>query len=367
METLGLNSLQQAFEGRRVFVTGHSGFKGSWLSQWLVMLGAQVKGYSLAPETTPSHLELLGLEIDSEYADIRDRDRLRKSVLAFKPDIILHLAAQALVKRSYEAPGETFDTNVMGLVNLLDAALACSSAGAVLNVTSDKCYENRGIPDGYREDDPMGGHDPYSASKGCAELVSASYRRSFFAPAGKLLATARAGNVVGGGDWAQDRLVPDVIRAVANRQPVRIRRPQATRPWQHVLEPLHGYLLLAAKLLAGDAASAEGWNFGTTRMAGCSVREVLEVMHAQWPGFSIEYATEDASFHEADILQLNGDKAAARLGWVPALDIAETFALTMQWYRAWLDAGEILTTRQIEAYMKRVANDAQTAAEGKSC
>lgn len=350
LESLGVNSFRESFEGRRVFVTGHTGFKGSWLCQWLLMLGAEVRGYALAPDKPLNHFTLLDLPMDSELGDIRDVRQLARSIGSFQPEFIFHLAAQPLVKRSYNNPAETYSTNVMGLVNVLDTALTTESVQGVLNVTSDKCYENRRIAEGYRETDPMGGHDPYSASKGCAELITASYRRSFFEPAGKLLASARAGNVVGGGDWSDDRLVPDVIRAIERREPVRIRRPGATRPWQHVLEPLRGYLSLAARMMAGDRNVCEGWNFGTTQLQGCSVAEVLACMHRCWPVFDIEFAPEDATFHEADLLQLNSEKAFQCLQWQPLLTTQAAFEMTMGWYRDFYTNSAIATQRQIRSY-----------------
>ncbi|MGV3592791.1 MAG: CDP-glucose 4,6-dehydratase [Gammaproteobacteria bacterium] len=345
-----MNSFRESFKGRRVFVTGHTGFKGSWLCQWLLMLGAEVKGYALAPDKAPSHFALLELPMESELGDIRDARQLARSIANFRPEFIFHLAAQPLVKRSYNDPVETYSTNVMGLVNVLDAALAAESVLGVLNVTSDKCYENRHIATGYRESDPMGGHDPYSASKGCAELITASYRRSFYEPAGKLLASARAGNVVGGGDWSDDRLVPDVIRAIERHEPVRIRRPGATRPWQHVLEPLRGYLILATRMLAGDRGVCEGWNFGTMQLQGCSVSEVLACMHRCWPAFDVEFAPEEATFHEAELLQLNSEKAAEHLQWHPLLSTPAAFEMTMGWYRDFYTSRDIATQRQIRSY-----------------
>lgn len=361
MAALGLAELEQAFQGRRVFVTGHTGFKGSWLCQWLILLGAEVKGYALAPDSDPSHFHLLAPEMSSELGDIRDRERLQQSLHAFRPDLVFHLAAQPLVCRSYRDPADTFSTNVMGLVNMLDSALATESVCGLLNVTSDKCYENRDIPEGYRETDPMGGHDPYSASKGCAELVTASYRRSFFAERGIILASARAGNVVGGGDWSEDRLVPDVIRAIAAGRSVSIRRPQATRLWQHVLEPLHGYLMLGAAILGGDDAVAEGWNFGSVQDRGCSVREVLDCMQRHWPVFEVEYQSETADIHEALRLQLDSSKARRRLGWQPLLTTEEAFALTIDWYRQHYEQGQISTIRQIEDYAARIERDERKA------
>ena len=346
-----IESLTQAYAGKKILVTGHTGFKGSWLAQWLTMLGAEVKGYALAPEKSVNHFNLLKLDIDSEIADIRDRQQLEKSFSLFKPDLVFHLAAQPLVRQSYSDPLTTFDTNLMGLVNVLEVARHCSSVKAFLNVTSDKCYENRNIKTGYKEQDPMGGHDPYSASKGCAELITASYRKSFYEEAGMVLASARAGNVVGGGDWSDDRLVPDIMRAIENRTEVHVRRPESTRPWQHVLEPLRGYLMLGQKMLAGDSSVADGWNFGTTKLEGCSVKEVLSVMQDHWSAFDVQYSPEEATFHEAELLQLNSDKAKAALGWEPLLDTSLTFGLTMSWYRNFYEEGRISTIQQIENYM----------------
>jgi CDP-glucose 4,6-dehydratase len=356
LENLGLSPWQDAFKGCRVFVTGHTGFKGSWLCQWLLMLGAEVKGYALAPEQAPNHFDLLRLPMDSELGDVRNREQLSRAIHAFKPEIILHLAAQPLVKRSYDNPEETWSTNVMGLVNVLDVALASESVAGVLNVTSDKCYENRNIAEGYREVDPMGGHDPYSASKACAELITTSYRKSFFDGSGKLLASARAGNVVGGGDWSEHRLVPDVIRAIERKEKLHVRRPDATRPWQHVLEPLRGYLVLATRMLAGDRNVAEAWNFGTTQTQGCSVKDVLGYMAKSWPAFGVEFTPEEATFHEAALLQLNSDKARQRLGWQPLLDTPTAFAMTMDWYRDFYMHDTVSTERQIATYAELLAS-----------
>lgn len=351
MENLGLScSFRNAYRGRRILVTGHTGFKGSWLTCWLHLLGAEVKGYALAPAKSPNHFDLLNLAIDSELGDIRNRDQLLRAVRKFKPEFIFHLAAQALVKPSYDCPEETYSTNVMGLVNVLDAALATDSVVGVLNVTSDKCYENRNSVAGYRENDRLGGHDPYSASKACAELITTSYRKSFYAGCGKLLASARAGNVVGGGDWSDHRLVPDVVRAIQTRQKVHVRRPQATRPWQHVLEPLRGYLLLGERMLAGAKGFDQAWNFGATHSQSCSVSDVLAEMAASWPAFEPEFTPEEASFHEADLLQLDSSKARQQLGWQSLLAIPATFAMTMEWYRHFHDDKEVLTLKQIASY-----------------
>jgi len=324
------------WRGKRVFLTGHTGFKGSWLSLWLQRMGADVCGYALAPQTTPDlFTEAQVAEgMQSVIGDIRDRSLLAKTIGEFQPEIVLHLAAQALVRESYDAPLETFEVNVMGTANLLDAIRTCPTVKAVVVVTSDKCYENQGWVWGYRESDPMGGSDPYSASKGCAELVTSSYRRSFFKE-GPLLASARAGNVVGGGDWADDRLVPDTIRAFAKSEAVTLRNPDATRPWQHVLEPLAGYLALAETLFAGISSAANGWNFGPAGVA--TVEQVVSRVCQSW-GSEAEWKVErdavSVAKPEAHVLHLDSTKAARLLDWSPLLDLDATVQWTSSWYQA---------------------------------
>ena len=270
------------YKGKKVLLTGHTGFKGSWLALWLHKMGADVVGIALPAPTSPNHLELLNLNITSEMIDIRDAKAINKAFQKHQPEIVFHLAAQPLVRYSYENPHETFETNVMGTINIYEAVRNCSSVEVIVNITSDKCYDNKEWIWGYRENDAMGGYDPYSASKGCAELVTASYRNSFFNldSYGKshnvLLASCRAGNVIGGGDWADDRLIPDIMRAVDKNETVTIRSPHATRPWQHVLEPLSGYLLVGQKLLEGKKEFADGWNFGPSDEGSISVKEVVE-------------------------------------------------------------------------------------------
>jgi CDP-glucose 4,6-dehydratase len=332
---------QDMFRGKRVLVTGHTGFKGSWLSLWLVRLGANVCGVALPASSGPAMFDLCGVgeEIDSRIGDIRDLESLKALFQSFRPDVVFHLAAQAIVRQSYVDPIETVTTNIVGTANVLEAVRSLDHPCAVVVVSSDKCYENREWLWGYRENDPMGGHDPYSMSKGATELVTASWRRSYFPEQGPVkLASARAGNVIGGGDWAADRIVPDCIRAFANGQRVELRNPKATRPWQHVLEPLGGYLLLAARLLSPDgAAYCSGWNFGPHSDDVRPVEDVVRLIASEWPG-EAEWAT-DAGSHpkEASLLALNCDKAAGLLGWRPTWRLADVARNTVQWYRTWLD------------------------------
>lgn len=318
--------------GKRVFVTGHTGFKGAWLCAWLEQMGAHVGGFALPPETEPSLCVLAGVEqrIDAVHGDIRDADAIAHAVARFVPEIVLHLAAQALVRRSYIDPVETFATNVMGTVNLLEATRRTSSVRAVVVVTSDKCYENQEWLWPYREDATLGGHDPYSASKACGELVVASWRRSFPAAA---VATARAGNVIGGGDWASDRLVPDCMRALQAGAAIELRNPAATRPWQHVLEPLSGYLLLAERLWKDGEFAAEAWNFGPPMEDVWPVAQVVDRIAAQWGNNAGWVESAGVQPHEAGLLAVDAGKARARLGWRPLLRLHEALAWTADWYR----------------------------------
>lgn len=326
-----------AYAGRRVFVTGHTGFKGSWLTYWLLALGAEVTGYALEPPTDPSLFEALALayRIDHHLGDVRDLGRLREVMTATQPEIVLHLAAQSLVRPSYEAPVATFSTNVMGAVNVLESARTTSSVRAVVNVTSDKCYENREWEFAYRENDPMGGLDPYSASKGCSELVTAAYRQSFFGGQSSVaVATVRAGNVIGGGDWAPDRIVPDCVRALSTGKSVVVRNPDAVRPWQHVLEPLSGYLWLASRMVHGGHTLDGAWNFGPAPGGNLTVREVVDAVIAEWgEGGWSALAPISRDPHEARFLKLDCSKAADLLGWRPVLDTDRALISTTRWYR----------------------------------
>jgi len=329
------------WKDRRVLVTGHTGFKGAWLSLWLQKLGANVIGYSQAPHTEPSLFE--AAEVDcgmvSLEGDVRDLDCVRKAFRAHRPEIVIHLAAQAQVRPSYLSPAETYATNVMGTVHVLEAARETGGVRSIVIVTSDKCYENRGLSRGYRETEPLGGHDPYSNSKACAELVASAYTNSFFAPSeydrhGVALATARAGNVIGGGDWATDRLLPDIIRALIAGQPVIIRNPEAIRPWQHVLEPLRGYLELAEALTEEGPRISGGWNFGPSDEDARPVSWIVDRVTRHWGDGARWELDGQANPHEAHILKLDCSKARAQLGWKPALGLATALDCVVAWYRA---------------------------------
>lgn len=333
-----MDGLSSSFAGRRVLVTGHTGFKGSWLSLWLARLGARVTGYALAPDGEANLFTLADIASVLEthiVADVRDARAMREAVDRAQPEIVLHLAAQPLVRASYQNPADTWSTNVMGTVHLLDALRQCPSVRAVVVVTTDKCYENQEWSWGYRETDPLGGHDPYSASKAGTEIVAASYRRAFLAERNVLLATARAGNVIGGGDWSVDRLIPDAARAAAANTALRIRNPRATRPWQHVLEALHGYLLLGSRLLAGDDACAHPFNFGPVPSDNLPVDDVLRRLQPHWPGLHWEVeAPAGHAPHEANLLYLDAAKARQTLGWEPRWTLDEALAQTARWYAA---------------------------------
>jgi CDP-glucose 4,6-dehydratase len=350
-----------AWQGRRVFLTGHTGFKGSWLALWLAKLGAKVRGYALDPSTEPNLFETgkVGSAVEDIRGDILDRTALEASLLEFAPEVVFHLAAQPLVRRSYADPLHTYATNVMGTAHVLEAVRKASSVRAVVAVTTDKCYENKEWVWPYRETDPLGGHDPYSSSKACAEIVCASYRRSFF-PADSLdlhgvaLATARAGNVIGGGDWSDDRLVPDLIRGFLSGKPVSIRRPHAVRPWQHVLDPLHGYIRLAEELLGRKAEFASAFNFGPAEDDLWSVGRVAAKAIDLWGDGAAWSQDADPGVHEAGILRLDSSKARTALGWRPYLSTASALEWTMEWYRAWRDGEDmrLATMTQIERYEK---------------
>lgn len=351
MESLGVKSFGGVYAGRRVLVTGHTGFKGSWLALWLHELGAEVTGIALDPDTTPSHWNLLGLPVQDLRLDIRGAVQLADAVAAAKPEVVFHLAAQPLVRRSYRAPLDTWTTNVIGTANLLDACRGLGGLKAVVAVTTDKVYQNSEWPWGYREIDALGGHDPYSASKAATELVIDSYRKSFFADDGSpLIASARAGNVIGGGDWSEDRLIPDIVRATARGESVEIRSPHATRPWQHVLECLAGYLMLGQQLLGQQKAFAEAWNFGPEAGDNRTVSEVLAAMRAHWPEFSWHLSTESHP-HEASLLYLDVAKARSRLHWSPVWTLDEAIAKTAEWYRTYLAGAGPTSRAQLLEYV----------------
>jgi len=358
MSGIGLNP--EFWNKRRVFVTGHTGFKGAWLSLWLHVLGAEVTGYALDPPTNPSLYELIGAEalISRDVrSDVRDASALAEAVRSAQPEIVLHMAAQPLVRDSYKIPVETYATNVMGTVHLLEAVRQCESVRAVVNVTTDKVYENREWVWGYREEEPFGGYDPYSNSKACSELVTAAYRNSYFNPKDYArhrvaLASARAGNVIGGGDWASDRLIPDCLRALLSGEPVVIRNPHAIRPWQHVLEPLSGYLLLAQKLYEQGAEFAEGWNFGPFDEDARPVEWIVERLCSQWGGDARYQIDQGDHPHEAHYLKLDCSKARSRLNWRPRWSLEQTLDTIVDWTRAYSDGADLrqLCRDQIAAY-----------------
>jgi len=352
--------IDRAFwKDRRVFITGHTGFKGSWLCMWLHELGAQVKGYSLEPPTNPCLFKEASVDslVVSEIGDIRDLEKLTKSIHDFQPEILIHMAAQPLVRYSYDAPIETYAVNVLGTAHVLEAAKSCKSIKSVVSVTTDKCYENKEWIWAYRENEPMGGHDPYSSSKGCAELVTASYRKSFYETIGIGLASARAGNVIGGGDWALDRLVPDILRAFEKDQPVVIRSPNAVRPWQHVLEPLSGYLALAQRLFEKPDEFAEGWNFGPNEEDAKPVSWILDCIVDSWPGSSWQLDQANNNPHEANYLKLDISKAKSKLEWQPTWDLKHTLENIVQWHRAWISGDDM------QAFSKNEINEFMNALE----
>ncbi len=350
-----VNRLLDYFAGKKVLITGHTGFKGSWLGHWLTLLGAEVSGYALAPEYDRSHFELLNLHdrIHHIEADIRDSDRLNASFDEVKPDIVFHLAAQALVRQSYDDPKATFDINCGGSVNLLEAVRRTNSIQALVFITSDKCYLNKEWIWGYRENDELGGHDPYSASKAAAEMVFMSYAHSYFLSAPPAIASTRAGNVIGGGDRAADRIIPDCIRALEAGDPIVVRNPEATRPWQHVLDPLHGYLQLAMALAKGDAESGEAWNFGPELDKGRTVLDVAERATRIWgAGDVVVDRPIDAPF-EHNLLQLSIDKSKLKLEWHPRWNGDQAIDATINWYKRILSGENALdvSSEQINAFM----------------
>jgi CDP-glucose 4,6-dehydratase len=345
------------WKGKKVFLTGHTGFKGSWLSLWLQNMGALVKGYSLDDYSEPTLFKQANVadEMESEIGDIRNLEQLIESMVSFSPNILIHMAAQPLVRLSYQEPVDTYTTNVIGTVNVLEAARKCSDLKAIVSVTTDKCYENKEWEWGYRENEPMGGHDPYSSSKGCAELVTSAYRRSFFSSEETAsLASARAGNVIGGGDWAEDRLIPDILRAFEKSEPVLIRNPLSTRPWQHVLEPLSGYLVLAQELFLNGDNFAEGWNFGPKDEDCKPVSWILDQMVTYWGNNASWSLDKNNNPHEAGFLKLDCSKASNRLKWNPKWHLQLTLKSIVDWHQLYINGGDIKKQclKEINTYSK---------------
>lgn len=352
------NLFGSIYKNKKVLITGHTGFKGSWLALWLIKMGADVIGYSLTPPTKPSHFELLNLDIDSYIADIRNKEKLIEVFKKTKPEIVFHLAAQPLVRLSYKEPIETLETNIIGTANVFEACKLTDSVRAVLNITSDKCYENKEWIWGYRENDPMGGYDPYSVSKGCSELITSSYRNSFFNinEYGKshniLLASCRAGNVIGGGDWAVDRLLPDIVKAASKGESVEIRSPYSTRPWQHVLEPLSGYLLLGQQLLEGKQDFADAWNFGPIDSEILSVKSVVEISQKSWDSVNIKMLNLEKKLHEANMLKLDCSKASTSLDWKPVWNSKTAIQMTIKWYKNYYLNNRCNTENDLNCFIK---------------
>jgi CDP-glucose 4,6-dehydratase len=346
----------QFWNDKKVFITGHTGFKGGWLSIWLKMMGAEICGYSLAPTSTPNLFNeaQVGSGIQSVFGDIRDRNLIQQTVHQFKPDVIFHLAAQSLVRESYKDPITTYETNVLGTMNVLEAARSVNSVQSIVIVTSDKCYENKEWLWGYREGESLGGDDPYSSSKACAELVTSAYRKSFFNGSEHTagVATVRAGNVIGGGDWATDRLIPDLIQAFISNKPAYVRNPRAVRPWQHVLEPLSGYLLLAERLCS-DKTFADSWNFGPDISETKPVEWIANTLSEIWGGQACWQADKDAHPHEAHLLKLDSTKAKSVLHWHPRTDLKKALTMTTEWFRAHMQGADIrkLTETQIRFFL----------------
>jgi CDP-glucose 4,6-dehydratase len=358
MERLKGTVSPEFWKDKRVFLTGHTGFKGSWLSLWLQDMGAIVKGFSLAPYTTPNLFEVAKVAegMESEMGDIRNLEVVTASMLAFNPEVLIHMAAQPLVRLSYTEPVETYSTNVMGTIHVLEAARKCKKLKSIVSITTDKCYENKEWPWGYRENEPMGGHDPYSSSKGCCELLIASYRNSFFnttdTPA---LASVRAGNVIGGGDWSDDRLIPDILKAFEKSSPVIVRNPLSTRPWQHVLEPLSGYLVLAEELYTNGDNFAGGWNFGPKDEDCQSVEKILSTMIKIWGTGASWQLDTNSNPHEAGFLKLDCSKAGQQLKWSPKWNLEFTLKSIVDWHKEWMQNSDMKKQclKEINLYSKK--------------
>jgi CDP-glucose 4,6-dehydratase len=345
------------WKNKKVFITGHTGFKGSWLCLYLYQLGAKVSGYALNPPTDPSLFKLCKIDklVNSNIADIRNIDALKQALTSASPDIVIHMAAQPLVRQSYKDPVETYSVNVMGTVNLLESVRRCKSVKAVVNVTTDKIYENKERATGYKENEPLGGYDPYSSSKACSELVTSAYRNSFLNN-GVAVATARAGNVIGGGDWGEDRLVPDFIRAILNGEKIRIRNPKAVRPWQYVLDPLNGYLMLAQRLYENGQQYAQAWNFGPADKDAKTVEWLVKTLCSRW-GKGASYAIDKGKHpHETRLLTLNSSKARTTLKWKPKADIETSIDNIIAWTRAYKDKKDIrkVSLDQLSAYVEGI-------------
>lgn len=352
----------ESYRGRKVLVTGHTGFKGSWLVSWLEMMGAEVTGFSLKPQTNPTHYDMINMKGKSIIGDINDGDMLKKVLEDAQPEIVFHLAAQPIVRLSYEKPVETYKTNVIGTLNVLEAIRFCGSVKAVVAITTDKVYKNNEWEWGYREVDRLGGYDPYSSSKACAEILIDSYRNSFWnldeykKSHNVLLASARAGNVIGGGDWAMDRLVPDIVKSAALGETVIIRSPNSTRPWQHVLECLSGYLLLGQSLLEESTQNASAYNFGPEDDSVLSVLEMIKKMQQHWDAVEYKIDPKGANLHEAKLLQLTSCKAKSELKWDSVWESSKAFEVTMEWYREYYNCGEINTGKDIEKFVYDARN-----------
>lgn len=355
------NLFSRIYKNKTVLVTGHTGFKGSWLAYWLNQMGAKVIGYSLEAPTKPNHIELLGLDIISIIADIRDQNKLDEVFNKYKPEIVFHLAAQPLVRLSYENPVETYETNVMGTLKVLESCRKYN-VKAIVNITSDKAYENKEWIWGYRENDPLGGYDPYSSSKGCADILVNSYRDSYFnvkdykTKHNTLIASCRAGNVIGGGDWAKDRLITDIMLSVSQNKKVSIRNPYATRPWQHVLEPLSGYLHVGQKLLEEQKEYSDAWNFGPSDEGSISVEEVVQNVKKYWDSIDYEINRDENVLHEANLLKLDCSKAHIKLKWTDVWSSQKTFEKTVLWYKAYYEKDIYLTKEDLYCYIEDAKN-----------
>jgi CDP-glucose 4,6-dehydratase len=352
-----VNLFNGAYKGKRGLVTGHTGFKGSWISYWLTKMGAEVCGYATKAPSEPAHIDLLELNIKSVIADVRNQDKLDEVFQDFKPEIVFHMAAQPLVRLSYKEPDETFETNVMGSLRVYEACRKCTTVQSIVTITTDKVYENNEWTWGYRENDRLGGKDPYSASKAAMEIMTNSYRHSYFHPDkfekehNVLMATVRAGNVIGGGDWTQDRLIPDIVKASLDKEPVCIRSPHSTRPWQHVLEPLSGYLQIGQKLIERKKEFAEAYNFGPSVLEDVSVEEVVNIMKSNWDTIDYKIERPKEILHEAGLLKLDCTKAYRNLGWTPVWDAYEGIKKTALWYREYYDNNNLLTQVDLENYI----------------